>query len=185
MNALRSSLLIAFAIVFVAGLAPVALADGLSIHFVGSHHRTDVVGSSPTSVDFMGSVTNKSDDPITFQLSGFANPSDFYLDSLIFGIQFPGITLAAGQSTGLIDLLLVNVKIFDPSLLYPGLEKISLTAIDPNTGATFAEKDLSVRIVTGVPEPSSLALLFTSLIAVAAIALTDTRKPASARIPGR
>lgn len=175
MNTFRLSLLIAFAILFVAGLAPVALADGLSIHIVGPKDRTDVVGSSPTSVDFMGSVTNKSDDPITFELSGFANPSDFYVDSLIFGIQFPGITLGAGQSTGLIELLLVNVKIFDPSLTYPGLEKISLTAIDPNTGATFAEKDLSVRIVTGVPEPNSMPLLVISLLGVAVLATAKNR----------
>ena len=179
---LRALLPIVVAALLAVSLPPFAMADGLSIHIVGSYHRTDVVGSAPTSVDFMGWVTNKSDDPITFELSGFANPSDFYLDSLIFGVQFPGTTLAAGQSTGLIDLLLVNVKIFDPSLPYPGLEKISLTAINPNTGAAYAEKDLSVRIVRSVPEPGSLLLLMIPLMGAAVFAASRYRRLAQIKI---
>jgi hypothetical protein len=182
MNSILRSFLISAIVVLLAAVAPFALADGLSIHIVGSHHRSDVAGSSPTSVDFMGWVTNKSDAPITFELSGFANPSDFYLDSLIFGVQFPGVTLGAGESTGPIDLLLVNVKLFDPSLPYPGLEKISLTAINPNTGATYAEKDLSVRIVRSVSEPSSLTLLLLSLIGAAVLAISRNRKLVSVKI---
>jgi hypothetical protein len=49
--------------VFLAAVAPFALADGLSNHIVGSHHRADVAGGSPTSVDFMGWVTNNPTTP--------------------------------------------------------------------------------------------------------------------------
>ena len=43
------------------------------------------------------------------------------LSSLIDGIGYPGITLAGGQSTGIIDLATISLSFFDPSLTYPGV----------------------------------------------------------------
>jgi hypothetical protein len=115
-----------------------------------------------TEVIFTGSITNNTAAPITFELSGFANPFEPYIASYQNGIGFPGITLGPGASTGTIDLAIVTLQLFDPHLSYPAFVTIVLPATD-STGRLFAENDASIEIVTAIPEPSVLLLLIISL----------------------
>src|SRR6266404_1694064 len=88
--------------------AGVARADSLSIVYSVSQNQTvDVQNGAFTVVTFTGSVTNNTNAPIAFQLTGGPEPFEQYVGSFQNGIGFPGITLGAGQSTGQIDLAIV------------------------------------------------------------------------------
>ncbi len=154
--------------------APVSKADALSIVYTSSQNPTATIGSGFISVDFTGYVVNNTNAAITFQLTGGPVPFEPYVAGFINGIGYPGITLAAGQSTGTIDLATVNLNPFDPSLVYPGIVNIVLDAIyvDPLTGHTgnlITENDASIRVQTPVPEPSSLFLLISAFLATAVL----------------
>jgi hypothetical protein len=104
-------------------------------------------------------------------LTGGPAPFEPFVASFLNGIGYPGITLAGGQSTGIIDLATVNLQPFDPSLTYPGLVNIVLDAISVNpltgqTGGVITENDASIRVQTAVPEPSTLSLLTSGFLAV-------------------
>jgi hypothetical protein len=126
-----------------------ANAGGLAINYNVEQNQTVVVGNGAfATVTFTGSITNNSNAPILFQLSGGPVPFEPFVASFQNGIGFPGITLGAGASTGNINLAIVTLQPFDPSLTYPGLVKIVLAAINPGTGQTIAENDASIRVVT-------------------------------------
>jgi hypothetical protein len=155
-----------------------AWADSLSIVYTSSQIQTGVVGSGFVQVVFTGFVTNNTSSPITFQLTGGPEPFEPYVASFIDGIPFPGITLAAGQSTGVIDLAIVNLNPFDPSLPYPGTVNIVLDAISVNggqTGGTITENDATVDVVHAVPEPGMVQLLGATWILGAALLLARRR----------
>ena len=168
---LRSELLfLAASLIFSFGLvsAP-ASADSLSIVYTSPQNQTATVGPTFTTVLFAGYALNNTDAPITFQLTGGPEPFEPYVASFIDGIGFPGITLGAGQSTGIIDLATINLQFFDPSLMYPGLVNIVLDAIsvDPvtgHTGGTLTENDASITVQAVVPEPSTLVLVGSALL---------------------
>jgi hypothetical protein len=163
-------------LLFLAGLSfsfgvvsPLAEADSLSIVYTSSQNQTATVGPTFTTVLFTGYVLNNTDTPITFQLTGGPEPFEPYVASFIDGIGYPGITLAAGQSTGIIDLATINLQFFDPSLTYPGIVNVVLDAIsvDPvtgHTGSTITENDASITVRAAVPEPSTLLLLSSALL---------------------
>lgn len=160
------ALLISFAFI-----TPLAKADSLSIVYTSSENQTATVGPGFTPVVFNGFIVNNTIAPIKFQLTGGPVPFEPFVASFVNGIGYPGITLPGGQSTGIIDLATVNLQPFDPSLTYPGLVNIVLDAIsiDPVTGHTggiITENDASIRVQTGVPEPSSLLLLTLGLLVV-------------------
>src|SRR5437764_7835976 len=127
-----------------AACAHPAQADTLTITYNVSPNQTAVVGSGFTVVDFAGSVTNDSRAAITFQLTAVLHDFEPYVASFVDGIPFPGITLSAGASTGIIDLAIITLQPFDPSLSYPGKVGIALQAIDPMSGSVFAENDASI-----------------------------------------
>jgi hypothetical protein len=122
-------------------------------------NQTAVAGPGFTVVDFTGSVRNNSDAAITFQLTGVPHDFEPYVASFVDGISFPGITLGPGASMGVIDLAIVTLQPFDPSLPYPGSVGIALEAINPMTGSVFTENDASIHAVTAMPEPSATVLL--------------------------
>ena len=170
--ALRSKLLVlASSLIFSFGVViPAASGDSLSIVYTSSQSQTATVSpDSFTTVLFTGYVLNNTNAPITFQLTGGPEPFEPYVASYLDGIGYPGITLAAGQSTGIIDLATVNLQFFDPSLTYPGVVNIVLDAIpvDPATGitgSTITENDASVTVRVAAPEPSTLLLLSFALL---------------------
>jgi hypothetical protein len=150
-------------------VSPPASADSLSIVYTSPQNQTATVGPTFTTVLFAGYVLNNTDAPITFQLTGGPEPFEPYVASFIDGIGFPGITLGAGQRTGIIDLATINLQFFDPSLMYPGIVNIVLDAIsvDPvtgHTGGTLTENDASITVQAAVPEPSTLVLLGSALL---------------------
>ena len=154
-------LLISFAF-----FTPFAKADSLSIVYTSPQNQTAVVSPGFTSVAFTGFVANDTDAPITFQLSYVLGPpSSFYVASLIQGIGFPGITLAGGQSTAIFDLATVNLNPFDPSITYPGVVNFNLDAISLPTGGLITESADSIRVLTSIPEASTLNLLAFALLA--------------------
>jgi len=168
---LRSKLLFLAAgfIISFGVVSPLAKADSLSIVYTSSANQTAIVGPTFTTVVFTGYVLNNTGTPITFQLTGGPEPFEPYVASFIDGIGYPGITLGAGQSTGIIDLATINLQFFDPSLTYPGIVNIVLDAIsvDPatgRTGDTITENDASITVRAGVPEPSTLLLLGSALL---------------------
>jgi hypothetical protein len=145
--------------------SPLARADALSILYTSSQNQTAVVGPGFTPVIFTGYVLNNTNAPITFQLTYVLGPpSSFYVAGVIIGIGYPGITLAGGQSTPILDLVSVNLNPFDPSLTYPGVVNLSLGAIFVPTGDLITENDASIRAQTAVPEPSILVLLVSGLL---------------------
>ena len=149
---------------WIAFTTPLAKADSLSIVYTSSQNQTANVGPDFTSVVFMGYVVNNTNLPITFQLTGGPVPFEPYVASFINGIGYPGITLAAGMSTGIIDLATININPFDPSLTYPGtinvvLDAISVDSATGRTGDTITENDASIRVQTALPEPSTLVLI--------------------------
>jgi hypothetical protein len=83
-----------------------------------------------------------------------------YVASFADGITFPWITLGPGASTGAIDLAIVTLQPFDPSLPYPGNVGIALAAINRMPGSISTENGASMHVVTTAPEPSALVLLF-------------------------
>jgi hypothetical protein len=95
---------------------------------------------------------------IRFQLTGVLQNFEPYVASFVDGIPFPGITLGPGASTGVIDLAIVTLQPFDPSLPYPGNVGIALEAIHPMSGSIFSENDASIHGVTATPEPSAIVL---------------------------
>jgi hypothetical protein len=128
-----------------------AEADVLTITYNVSRFQTDVVGPGFTTVIFSGSITNTSKAPITFQLTGGPSPFEPYVASFQNGIGFPGITLGAGASTGTLNLAIVTMQPFDPSLTYPGFVNIVLAAVNPNTGQSFTENDATIGVFTSLP----------------------------------
>jgi hypothetical protein len=163
---LRSKLfLLATGLVCLSGVVgPPASADSLSIVYTSPQNQTATVGPTFTTVLFTGYVQNNTDAPITFQLTGGPEPFEPYVASFIDGIGYPGITLAAGQNTGTIDLATINLQFFDPSLMYPAIVNIVLDAIsvDPttgHTGGTITENDASITVRAVAPEPSTVLLL--------------------------
>ena len=66
-------------------------------------------------------------------------------------------------STGIIDLAIVTLQPFDPTLTYPGDVGIQVEAINPMAGSIFTENDVSVRVVTAAPEPSATMFLLSAL----------------------
>ena len=157
-----------------------ARADSLSIVYTSSQIQTAVVGSGFVQVVFTGFVTNNTSSSITFQLSGGPEPFEPYVASFIDGIPFPGITLAAGQSTAVIDLAIVNLNPFDPSLPYPGTINLVIDAIPVNaatgqTGGTLTENDATVDAVHAVPEPGMVQMLGATWILSASLLLARRR----------
>jgi PEP-CTERM motif len=80
------------------------------------------------------------------------------------GLGYPGVTLAGGQRTSVLDLATVNLNPFDPSLAYPGVVNFTLEAISPTTGGLLTANADSIRVQTAVPEPSALLLLASGLL---------------------
>ena len=146
-----------------------ARADSLSIGYSVSQNQTvDVQDGAFTVVTFTGSVTNNTNAPITFQLTGGPEPFEPYVASFQNGIGFPGITLGAGQSTGNIDLAIVTLQFFDTHLTYPGTVNIVLEAVSPGTGNAFTENDASIQVFapgTVIPEPSVAMMIFAGALA--------------------
>src|ERR1700738_1958899 len=148
-------------------LSASANADSLIINYNGDQNQTVVV--QPTAFAraiFTGSITNNSDQPILFQLSGGPVPFEPFVASFQSGVPFPGITLAPGASTGIIDLAIVTINPFDPSLTYPGFVNIVLPAINPHTGQTLsaaAGNTATLEVVLTL-EPSTLVLLISALL---------------------
>jgi len=146
-----------------------ARADSLSIVYSVSQNQTvDVQDGAFTVVTFTGSVVNNTGAAITFQLTGGPEPFEPYVASFQNGIGFPGITLGAGQSTGNIDLAIVTLQFFDPSLTYPGTVNIVLEAVSPGTGNAFTENDVSIQVLapgTVIPEPSVVMMIFAGALA--------------------
>jgi hypothetical protein len=159
LNTGRCSLALLF---LVAAFAQSTKADSLTITYTANQNQTAVVGPGFTVVDFTGSVTNNRDAAITFQLTGVLHNFEPYVASFVDGIPFPGITLGPGASTGVIDLAIVTLQPFDPSLPYPGNVGIALEAIDAMSGSIFAENDASIHVVTATPEPSAIVLLLSA-----------------------
>jgi hypothetical protein len=140
-------------------LSGLAKADSLTITYNGDQNQTVVAQNSTfATAIFAGYITNNTDHAITFQLSGGPVPFEPYLAFFISGISYPGITLGAGMSTGIIQLAVVHVNPFGRSSMYPGLVTIVLPAID-KTGMILSGADgntATLRVVT--PEPSTLVL---------------------------
>src|ERR1700680_1994733 len=152
-------------------ISPLAKADSLSIVYTSAQNQTATVGPGFTPVVFSGYVVNNTNEPITFQLTGGPEPFEPYVAGFINGIGYPGITLAGGRSTGIINLATVNLQPFDRSLIYPGLVNIVLDAIsvDPitgHTGGVITENDATIHVQTVVPEPSTVLLLTLGLLAM-------------------
>jgi hypothetical protein len=146
--------------------APLASADSLSIVYTSSQNQTAIVGTGFTPVIFTGYVVNNTTAPITFQLTYVLGPpSSFYVAGVTDGVAYPGITLGGLQSTPVLDLVSVNLNPFDPSLTYPAVVSFSLEAISLPTGSLITVNDASIHVQTSVPEPSSLALLATAVLA--------------------
>jgi hypothetical protein len=142
-------------------LAATADADSLQFQFTSSTDQTVIVGSSLMQVTFEGFITNGSQSPITFALIT-PSPESPFVASVMSPFPFPGITLAAGDSTPLQALATVTFNLFDPSLQYPGVANIVLEA-ETLQGNIIAESNLTVQVLSSaVPEPSSLALLVLS-----------------------
>lgn len=104
-------------------------------------------------------------------MTGGPVPFEPFVAGFINGIGYPGIALAGGQSTGIIDLAAVNLQPFEPSLIYPGfvnivLDAISINPVSGQTGSVITENDASISIQTAVPEPSTLSLLTSGFLAV-------------------
>lgn len=159
LNIVRCSLALLF---LVAAFAQSAKADGLTITYTVNQNQTAVVGPGFTVVDFTGAVTNNSAAAITFQLTGVLHNCEPYVASFVDGIPFPGITLGPGASTGVIDLAIVTLQPFDPSLPYPGNVGIALEAINAMSGSIFTENDASIHVVTATLEPSAIVLLLSA-----------------------
>jgi hypothetical protein len=167
----------------VAASAQSAKADSLTITYTVNQNQTSVVGPGFTVVDFTGSVTNNSNVAITFQLTGVLHDFEPYVASFVDGIPFPGITLGPGTSTGVIDLAIVTLQPFDPSLPYPGNVGIALAAINPMTGSVFPENDASLGVVTAPPEPSAIVLLLSAFGGLLFAGMTSSKLRLLAR-PG-
>lgn len=153
------------AILLLGILSTSASADTLTISYNGDQSQTVVVQATTfATAIFTGSITNTSDQPVLFQLSGGPVPFEPFVASFQSGVPFPGITLAPGASTGIIDLAIVTINPFDPSLTYPGVVNIVLPAIN-RTGETLsaaAGNTATLSVVT--LEPSTLVLLISALL---------------------
>ena len=134
-------------------------------------------------LDFAGSVTNNSDAAITFQLTGVLHNFEPYVASLVDGIPFPGITLGPGASTAVMDLAIVTLQPFDPSLPYPGNAGIALEAINPTSSSIFTENDASIHVVTATPEPSAIVLLLSAFGGLLFAGMTSEQTPDYWRVP--
>jgi hypothetical protein len=156
-------------------LARTASADTLHFQFTGPTDQTVVVGSSLTQVIFSGFITNDSQTPITFALIT-PSPESPFVASVVSPFPFPGITLAAGDSTPLEALATVTFNLFDPSLQYPGIADIVLEA-ETLQGNIIAQSDLTVHVLsTAVPEPPSL--VFHTLSCFGLLVLVAARRRA-------
>ena len=172
-------LAISFAVWFPLTSLSTAKADALSIVYTSTQNQTATVGSTFTAVIFTGYVINNTNAPISFQLTGGPEPFEPYVASFIDGIGYPGITLGGGQSTGVIDLAIINLQPFDSSLVYPGMVNLVLDAIliDPATGrvgGTITENNASIKVQAVVPEPSKLSLLAIGLLLICIIGIVHS-----------
>jgi len=95
-------------------------------------------------------------------LTGVLHNFEPYVASFVDGIPFPGITLGPGASSGVIDLAIVTLQPFDPSLPYPGNVGIALEAMHAMSGSIFTENAASIYVVTATPEPSAIVLLLSA-----------------------
>lgn len=144
-----------------------AAADSLTIQFNVAATQTVVVGTTGfAEAIYTGTVTNNTNAPITFQLTGGPTAPSPYLASFMNGIPYPGMTIGANRTTSIIDLVTLAFNPFDPSLSYPGTMNFFLDAIrvDPttgHTGGTITEIDGRVRVLRNVPEPSAMVLMLT------------------------
>src|SRR6266851_8794943 len=176
-SSVRSSLFIRIAITlglawFAAAFAQSAQADSLTMAYTVNQNQTAVVGPGFTVVDFTGSVTNNSDAAIVDRSS----PQFRTLCGVVCGRNpFSGITLGPGASTGVIDLAIVTLQPFDPSLPYPGGVGIALEAINPMSGSIFTENEASIRVVTATPEPSAIVLLLSAFAGLLFAGMTSSK----------
>jgi hypothetical protein len=85
--------------------------------------------------------------------------------SLMQGNVFPGIALAGGQSTSILDLAAVNLLPFDPSLSYPGVVNFNLDAISLTSGGLLTGSTDSIQVSSNGPEASTLNLFAFALLA--------------------
>jgi len=165
--------------------APSVPADSLTIAYAVNPNQTAAVEfNNFVEVTFTGSVTNNTDAPVAFQLTGGPVPFEPFVASFQNGIGFPGITLAPHASTGTIDLAVVTLQPFDPDLSYPGQVKIVLQAVSPGTGTAFTENDASIEVrkpAGAVAEPSVALLVAGSLLAAAMFPSVLRSRPRSGR----
>ena len=152
-------------------MTPLAKADALSIVYTSLLNQTATIGPTFTPVVFDGFIVNNTTAPITFQLTGGPVPFEPFVASFVNGIGYPGITLGGGKSTSLFPLATVNLNPFDPSLTYPGhvnivLDAISVDPVTGHTGGIITGNNASISVQTAVPEPSTLFLLTSALLAV-------------------
>jgi hypothetical protein len=163
----RQFLLFLFVLALVISAAP-AKAVSLAITYNGDQNQTvQVQATTFATAIFTGSITNVSSRPVTFQLSGGPVPFEPFVASFQSGIPFPGVTLGPGATTGFIDLAIVKINPFDPSLTYPGLVNIVLPAIDPHTGTILSGSsgNTATLLVVATPDSaSSFVLLAISLL---------------------
>jgi hypothetical protein len=75
---------------------------------------------------------------------------------------FLGSPWDRAQSTAVMDLAIVTLQPFDPSLPYPGHAGIALEASNPMSGSIFTENDASIHVLTATPEPSAIVLLLSA-----------------------
>lgn len=169
MKVFRRLVQISLLLIFpLAALSAPAKADSLTISYNVSQNQTALVGAGFTVVTFTGSITNNSNAPITFDTvgSGPVTP-DPYVAGFVGAFPFPGITLNAGASTGIISLAVVTLNPFDPSLTYPSTRRIIVEAVVPGGlggGNIIAENDAMIQVVSSIPEPPAALLIASSLL---------------------
>jgi hypothetical protein len=81
------------------------------------------------------------------------------------------------------DLAIVTLQPFDPSLPYPGNVGITREAINPMTGSVFTENHASIPVVTATPEPSAIVLLLSAFAGLLFAGMTSSKLRLLAR-PG-
>lgn len=138
------------------------------------------------TIEFFGTITNDTDQTI------FLNSDDPTLDGLsltlndLFFMNVPGSLAPEGQtgdSSG--DIMLFEVSASDPLLDAAGVFSGSYTLVGGADGGAGTAMDnlgtasFSVTTVAPTPEPSSLYLLLTGVLAMAAMAWRSMRSQVS------